>query len=207
MFSDNTIRKMKKTKDLPLPGCPCENCERARRLDDPEFKPRAASISAQTIGVGGAGGTTCPSCGSLYGHSPTCNRFYTEANEMLKSVEKAERDDANPKDLAGASKPQMGLIPVAAMESVARVMELGAAKYGPYNWRSKKVKLMVYANAGLRHLFKWIGGETIDKESGQPHLAHCAACMFICLDALATGNAIDDRTWPKDLDDAGKGMK
>lgn len=106
-------------------------------------------------------------------------------------------DDANPKDLLGASKPSMGLIPVGAMESVARVMELGAKKYGPYNWRSKKVKAMVYANAGLRHLFKWIGGESIDEESGQPHLAHCAACMLIVLDAMATGNLIDDRTWPK----------
>lgn len=104
----------------------------------------------------------------------------------------------NPKDALGAAKPQMGFIPVAAMASVARVMELGARKYGPYNWRSKKIKLMVYAHAALRHLFAWIGGESIDKESGEPHLAHVAACMFIALDAIATGNAVDDREWPTD---------
>lgn len=102
----------------------------------------------------------------------------------------------NPKDLLGASKPQMGLIPVGAMEAVARVMELGAQKYGPYNWRTKPVKLMVYAHAGLRHLFAWIGGESVDPESGQSHLAHCAACMFIMLDAMANKVAKDDRTWP-----------
>jgi Domain of unknown function (DUF5664) len=104
----------------------------------------------------------------------------------------------NPKDRLGAAKPSMGLIPVAAMDSVARVMELGAKKYGPYNWRSKKIMLMVYAHAALRHIFKWIGGETIDKESGQPHLAHAAACCLIALDALATGNAVDNREWPTD---------
>lgn len=116
----------------------------------------------------------------------------------LKHRVRAKRVDLgiNPKDRLGAAKPQVGLIPVGAMDSVARVMELGAVKYGPYNWRTKKIKLMVYAHAALRHIFKWIGGESIDKESGQPHLAHAAACMLIALDALATGNAVDDRSWP-----------
>jgi len=101
----------------------------------------------------------------------------------------------NPKDAAGASKPQLGLIPAEAMTSVARVMELGARKYGPYNWRSNKILSMVYANAALRHLFAWISGETIDSESGEPHLAHVAACMLIVLDAMATGNMVDNRVW------------
>lgn len=104
----------------------------------------------------------------------------------------------NPKDLLGAKKPSVGLIPVGAMNSVARVMELGARKYGPYNWRSNKIQLMVYANACLRHLHQWIGGQSTDDESGEPHLAHAAACMMIALDAIATGNAVDDRSWPTD---------
>ena len=103
--------------------------------------------------------------------------------------------DVNPKDAAGAAKPQVGLIPVGALNSVARVMELGAFKYGPYNWRSKKILLMVYAHAALRHIFAWIGGESHDPESGQSHLAHVAACMLIALDAMATGNAVDNRSW------------
>ena len=108
----------------------------------------------------------------------------------------------NPKDAAGASKPQVGLIPVGAMTSVARVMELGAFKYGPYNWRSNKILLMVYAHAALRHLFAWIGGENNDPESGQSHLAHVAACMLIALDAIVTGNAVDNRVWlPKQVTD------
>ncbi len=104
-------------------------------------------------------------------------------------------DDANPKDVAGRSKPWMGLIPVASMEGLARVMELGAKKYGPYNWRAKPIKNMVYAHAALRHLFAWIGGQSVDPESGQSHLAHVASCMMIILDAEATGNCIEDRVW------------
>lgn len=101
----------------------------------------------------------------------------------------------NPKDIAGAAKPQVGLIPVGAMNAVAGVMELGAIKYGPYNWRSKKILLMVYAHAALRHIFAWIGGESNDRESGHSHLAHAASCMLIALDAMETGNAVDNRVW------------
>jgi len=101
----------------------------------------------------------------------------------------------NPKDIAGASKPQVGLIPVGAMNSVARVMELAATKYGPSNGRSKKIRPMVYAHAALRHIFAWIGGESNDRESGQSHLAHAASCMLIALDAMETSNAVDDRVW------------
>lgn len=105
------------------------------------------------------------------------------------------KDEANPKDTLGAAKPQMGLVPL--VEAVARVMELGAKKYGPYNWRSKAVKKMVYVHAALRHLMAWVGGQSKDPESGESHLAHVAACMLIVLDAEAHGKAIDDREWVK----------
>lgn len=104
-------------------------------------------------------------------------------------------DEANPKDTLGASKPQMGLVPL--VEAVARVMELGSKKYGPFNWRSKAVKKMVYVHAALRHLMAWVGGQSKDPESGESHLAHVAACMLIVLDAEAHGKAIDDREWVK----------
>lgn len=101
----------------------------------------------------------------------------------------------NPKDTAGSAKPRMGLVPVAAMEPLARVMELGARKYGPYNWREAPIKNMIYANAALRHLYAWIGGQSVDPESGQSHLAHVASCMMIVLDAEAHGACIEDRNW------------
>jgi hypothetical protein len=104
--------------------------------------------------------------------------------------------DTNPKDLLGLKKPPLRLVPAAFLLFVSRVMGLGAVKYGPYNWRTKKVRRTVYIEAAMRHLLCALDGEDLDPESGQPHEAHAAACMAIVLDALATGNLIDDRPEP-----------
>lgn len=102
-------------------------------------------------------------------------------------------DDTNPKDAIASAKPDLALVPPVALVLTAKVMELGAKKYGSYNWRSKKVRQMVYLAAALRHLCASLDGEDVDPESNQPHLAHVAACMAILMDASATGNLIDDR--------------
>lgn len=100
---------------------------------------------------------------------------------------------ANPKDALGAKKPPLTLVPPALAIYTSRVMELGAKKYGPYNWREFPVKYTVYIEAAMRHLYAAFDGEDIDPESNMPHIAHAAACMAILLDALALGNLIDDR--------------
>lgn len=102
-------------------------------------------------------------------------------------------DQTNPKDLIGLRKPPLRLIPASALIYLSKVMGLGAAKYGPYNWREKKVRRTVYLEAAMRHILQALDGEDIDPESGVPHEAHAMACMAIVLDALATGNLVDDR--------------
>lgn len=101
--------------------------------------------------------------------------------------------DMNPKGAAGRAKPQFHLIPVGALAPVAKVMELGAKKYGPYNWRETPVNYTTYLSAVGRHAAAFLDGEDQDPESGQSHLAHIAAGMMILLDAIVTGNAKDDR--------------
>lgn len=102
----------------------------------------------------------------------------------------------NPKDAIGMRKPPLRLVPSAALIYMSRVMGLGASKYGPYNWRSNAVLRTVYLEAAMRHILQALDGEDVDPESGMPHEAHAAACMAIVLDALATGNLIDDRPTP-----------
>lgn len=102
----------------------------------------------------------------------------------------------NPKDALGLKKPPLRLVPSAGIIYVSRVMGLGAKKYGPYNWRDKAIRYSVYVEAAQRHLLQALDGEDIDPESGQPHAAHAAACMMILLDAMATGNLVDDRPLP-----------
>ncbi len=104
-----------------------------------------------------------------------------------------DADGANPKDRVGDRKPPLHLIPPAAEVLESVVMALGAKKYGAFNWRGSKVKASVYVAAARRHLLQWFDGCDDDRESGVSHLAHARACLGILLDALATGNVLDDR--------------
>lgn len=105
----------------------------------------------------------------------------------------ADSESENPKDRIGEAKPPLHLIPPAAEILEAVVMGLGARKYGPFNWRSAKVRATVYVAAAKRHLVQWLDGADDDPESGVSHLAHARACLGILLDAQATGSVIDDR--------------
>lgn len=102
-------------------------------------------------------------------------------------------DTTNPKDLIGLTKPQLNLVPPALKIHVAKAMENGAKKFGPFNWRDKKVKMTVYIAAAMRHLESLLDGEDIAADSGVHHAAHAAACMGIILDALECNCMFDDR--------------
>lgn len=116
----------------------------------------------------------------------------TEAQQIL--FEAGPRPEStNPKDIAAHDRVNMALLPPVSQIAVARVLEHGAEKYGPYNWRSTKVGALTYVAAIQRHLAAWVDGEDLDPESRLPHIAHIAAGCAILLDAAATGNLIDDR--------------
>lgn len=91
-------------------------------------------------------------------------------------------------------KAPLHLIPFRALPSVARVMELGASKYGERNWRIDPIKASTYEGAICRHaLIEWAQGSDQDDESGEHPLAHVAATCLIILDAIENGTFIDDR--------------
>ena len=102
----------------------------------------------------------------------------------------------NPKDLIGIKKVQLNLVPPASIIYQALAMEDGAAKYGAYNWRKNKVIASIYVAACMRHLQSWYDGEECTTDSKKPHLAHAVACLGILIDALETGNLVDDRPAP-----------
>lgn len=99
----------------------------------------------------------------------------------------------NPKDLIGVKKPDLTLVPPAGMLWESQAMMDGAAKYGPYNWRSNPVFLRVYIAAAMRHLQQLLDGEDFDPKSGVHHVGHARACLGIIADAAETGNLKDDR--------------
>ena len=105
----------------------------------------------------------------------------------------ADGGNIDPKKVAGVSKVPFSMISPAAQEAEARVMALGAEKYGAYNFVDNQMLASTYANAMLRHLLQWWAGETSDPESGQPHLAHLRACTAILIEQEVSGMLIDDR--------------
>lgn len=118
--------------------------------------------------------------------------------------------DNNPKSAFGATKPDLSLIPPSASIYMALGFGNGAEKYGPYNYRENGVAARVYVAAAIRHLLSWQDGEEldgIDPETGQmrldeagnplgsglPHLGHALASIAIIVDAIETGNLVDNR--------------
>lgn len=91
--------------------------------------------------------------------------------------------NGDPKAKAGSVKCPMYLLPPVALEKTAWAHQLGAVKYGPYNWRTTGGELTTYVSAIMRHLMAIHKGEWIDPESGQPHAAHIAASCNILMDA------------------------
>lgn len=78
------------------------------------------------------------------------------------------------------SKTRWDLVPLVAVEQVAKVLTFGAVKYEANSWQRLENAESRYQAALLRHLTLWQDGEAIDQESGLPHLAH-VACNAIFL--------------------------
>jgi len=102
-------------------------------------------------------------------------------------------DTTNPKDLIGVKKVPLGLLPNTARIYGAMAMKNGAVKYGPFNWRAKKVKYTIYLDAIERHLLALRDGEDCASDSKVHHLGHIIASAAIILDAKDSNTLIDDR--------------
>ena len=80
-----------------------------------------------------------------------------------------------------ASKPRWSLIPNGTLEEVIKVLEYGANKYSPDNWKKVPEMEVRYYDAAMRHIDAYWQGEYLDEESGQPHLAHAVCCLLFLM--------------------------
>lgn len=120
-------------------------------------------------------------------------KFWTNlGTDGAASMPAVNKDSTNPKDALASRKVALGLLPAAGKIHGALAMANGATKYGPYNWREKQVRATVYLDAIERHLLAYRDGEDLS-DAGINHLGHIIAGASILLDAIETGNAIDDR--------------
>lgn len=81
-----------------------------------------------------------------------------------------------------ADKPRMELIPPHAELLLAEVLTLGAARYGDDNWRKVPNMERRYIAAAMRHINAYRRGESLDPDSGLPHLAHAMCSLAFILE-------------------------
>jgi hypothetical protein len=66
-------------------------------------------------------------------------------------------------------------------ELIVKVLTFGGKKYGDHNWKKVEPYSERYYAACRRHIAAWRKGEKTDKETGLPHLAHAATCLYFIL--------------------------
>lgn len=89
-------------------------------------------------------------------------------------------------------KPDLSLIPMAALIETAKGFMLGEKKYGRYNYTSG-LEASRLIGACLRHTHLWLEGEDLDPESGASHLGHAICCLAMVLHCQQLGTLKDNR--------------
>jgi len=80
-----------------------------------------------------------------------------------------------------AAKKRWSLLPLQEVEDIVAVLEFGAQKYSPDNWKFVPNAKQRYFDAMIRHMMAWWGGEKDDQESGMRHLAHAGCCLLFLM--------------------------
>lgn len=93
-------------------------------------------------------------------------------------------------------KPDLSMISYDLVEEVGYVRMFGAVKYSRDNWK-KGFKVTRSCAAALRHIFLFLSGQTLDPESGRPHLAHAVCCLEHAIYDMRHHPENDDRYKPE----------
>lgn len=95
-------------------------------------------------------------------------------------------------------KLRFDLVPAVPLEDLARIYTYGSQKYADRNWEKGIEWGRIFA-AMMRHLWAFWRGETVDLESGMPHMAHAAWGCFTLLEYMRTHPELDDRPRQSEL--------
>jgi hypothetical protein len=113
--------------------------------------------------------------------------------------------DTNPNEIRTVSptggekgvKPERhSLLPVEALNSIARLYGVGAKKYAKHNWRRGYEWSKSY-DALHRHAAAFWSGEDIDPETGEPHMAAVAFHAMTLIVFMQEQPEFDDRYIPE----------
>jgi len=139
----------------------------------------------------------CVNCNQEYSELPNdgcaeCN------NDKFDIINKWGKVEANTNKVDGGAqrfnhgKLRMDLVPVSAINALARVLTYGAQKYDSDNWR-RGFNYSVPFACLMRHILAWQDGEDIDPESGLSHLDHAIANLAMLIEFERECPELDDR--------------
>jgi hypothetical protein len=77
-----------------------------------------------------------------------------------------------------AGKLRYSLLPPGTIKEAVKVLEFGAQKYAPDNWKRVPDAQTRYYDAAMRHIEAWRDGEVHDPETSLSHLAHAMCCLM-----------------------------
>jgi predicted nucleic acid-binding Zn-ribbon protein len=110
--------------------------------------------------------------------------------EELAEVINDKVDGGGKRDDLG--KFRMDLVPSSMLYAMAKVMEKGAEKYAPNNWR-RGMKWSKPYSCLMRHIQKWNDCEDLDSETNLSHLYHALANIAMLIEYETTCPELDDR--------------
>ena len=125
----------------------------------------------------------------------TESSLYFGGNDGPWQIEKFDmvsgyRDHGSAKKESDGKAPLELLFKFPGLKDVADIFGSSMRKYpdidGDFNFRKGRGDMaykMRLVGAGLRHVFAYMQGEKLDKESGKPHIAH-AICNFMMVGDL-----------------------
>ena len=100
-------------------------------------------------------------------------------NEVNGMIELVSDDESTTKGVKyDSSKLRWSLLPLEALQDVVSVLEFGAKKYAPDNWKHVDNAQARYWDAAMRHLVAYKIDNKTDSETGLSHLAHAVCCLL-----------------------------
>jgi hypothetical protein len=103
----------------------------------------------------------------------------------MNAASQVHPESALPSQASGlkydGGKIRYSLLPAGAVAEVVQVLEFGARKYAPDNWKHVPDARTRYYDASMRHIDAWWNGERLDAETNLPHLAHAVCCLLFLM--------------------------
>lgn len=111
---------------------------------------------------------------------PSTNQTYENGMALINECHKLQAQSEIGQKFDSA-KPRFSLLPEHTLSPILRVLEFGARKYAPNNWKHVENARERYYDAAMRHLYAWFNGESKDPETNESHLSHAICCLMFLL--------------------------